>query len=59
MDLVSAHNSGQHRGYRLNGEALKTVHNWVKQIGRFWQHQLDWIKKRAEEKKKPKGPTAS
>jgi hypothetical protein len=36
--------------YRLNAEELKPVHDWVKTYERFWTHQLDRIKERAERK---------
>jgi hypothetical protein len=36
--------------YRLNATQLKPVHDWVKTFERYWTHQLDQIKKRAEQK---------
>jgi hypothetical protein len=59
VGLVSAHDSGRHRVYRLNGEARKPLHEWVKRVERFWEHLVDQIKKRAEGKRKPNGPTSS
>lgn len=41
---------GQHRMYRLNPEALKPVHDWAKVFERYWTHQVDQIKQRAERK---------
>ena len=41
---------GQHRMYRLNAESLKPVHDWVKVFERYWTHQIDQIKQRAERK---------
>jgi DNA-binding transcriptional ArsR family regulator len=41
---------GQHRMYRLHAEGLKPVHDWVKGFERYWTHQLDQIKRRAERK---------
>ena len=41
---------GQHRLYRLNAESLKPVHDWVKVFERYWTHQIDQIKQRAERK---------
>ncbi|MDQ3332478.1 MAG: transcriptional regulator, partial [Planctomycetota bacterium] len=38
--------------YRLNGEALKPVHDWVKTFERFWTTHLDGIKTRAERKQR-------
>jgi hypothetical protein len=36
--------------YRLNARELKPVHDWVKNFERFWSHQLDRIKQRAEQR---------
>lgn len=41
---------GQQRMYRLRGEGLKPVHDWVKDFERYWTHQVDQIKQRAEQK---------
>jgi hypothetical protein len=41
---------GQLRLYRLNAKELKPVHDWVKTYERFWTHQIDRIKERAERK---------
>jgi hypothetical protein len=38
--------------YTLNAEKLKPVHEWVKNFERFWKHQLDRVKERAEAKAK-------
>ena len=48
--LVSVNRRGRRRLYRLDAQQLKPVHNWVKKYERFWEHQLDRIKRRAEEK---------
>ncbi|HEX8812776.1 MAG TPA: metalloregulator ArsR/SmtB family transcription factor [Terracidiphilus sp.] len=48
--VVTMVKRGQHRMYRLNGEGLKPVHDWVKVFERYWTHQVDQIKKRAEKK---------
>jgi hypothetical protein len=34
--------------YRLNAKELKPVYDWVKTYERYWTHQLDQIKQRAE-----------
>jgi hypothetical protein len=36
--------------YRLNAKGLKPVHDWVKVFERYWTHQVDQIKQRAERK---------
>ena len=50
VGLVSVEKDGQRRLYRLNGVQLKAVYDWVKTFERFWQHQVDRIKERAERK---------
>ncbi len=48
--LVTVVKRGQHRMYHLNPEGLKPVHDWVKVFERYWTHQVDLIKQRAERK---------
>jgi DNA-binding transcriptional ArsR family regulator len=60
--LVSVNRRGRSRVYRLDAEQLRPVHDWVKHYERFWGHQLDRIKRRAEEKSReqagrPNDPT--
>ncbi|HKV46316.1 MAG TPA: metalloregulator ArsR/SmtB family transcription factor [bacterium] len=50
VGLVSARKHGRLRLYHLNAKELKPVHEWVKMYERFWTHQLERIKKRAERK---------
>jgi DNA-binding transcriptional ArsR family regulator len=50
VGIVSVSKHGQLRLYRLNAKELKPVHDWVKTYERFWAHQLDRIKERAERK---------
>jgi DNA-binding transcriptional ArsR family regulator len=50
VGVVTVSKRGQMRFYRLNAEELKPVHDWVKVYERFWAHQLDQIKIRAEQK---------
>jgi len=50
VGIVSASRDGRRRLYRLNAEELKPVHDWVKTYERYWSHQLDSIKERAERK---------
>jgi DNA-binding transcriptional ArsR family regulator len=54
VGLVNVRKQGKQRMYQLNGENLKPIHEWVKTYERFWQHQLDRIKQRAEEKARQK-----
>ena len=48
--VVSVRSRGRQRLYELNPRELKPVHDWVKAYERFWSHQLDRIKERAERK---------
>jgi DNA-binding transcriptional ArsR family regulator len=48
--LVTVVKRGQHRMYRMNPEGLKPVHDWVRLFERYWTHQVDHIKQRAERK---------
>jgi DNA-binding transcriptional ArsR family regulator len=50
VGLVTVAKDGQHRLYQLNPRELKPVHDWVKNFERYWGHQLDRIKERAERK---------
>ncbi len=50
VGLVTATKRGQLRLYRLNAKELKPVYDWVKDYERYWTHQLDRIKLRAEQK---------
>ncbi len=50
VGIVSVSKHGQRRLYRLNAKELKPVHDWVKTYQRFWGHQLERIKERAERK---------
>ena len=51
VGLVDSRNQGRQRLYRVNGEKLKTIHDWAKMFERFWAHQLLRIKERAEKEK--------
>lgn len=57
VGLVSVVRKGRRRMYSLNGEELKPVYEWVKRYERFWEHQLDRIKARAERMEREKKGT--
>jgi DNA-binding transcriptional ArsR family regulator len=48
VGLVRVRRNGRHRLYRTNAEALKPMHAWTETFERFWQHQLQRVKDRAE-----------
>ncbi|MBZ5710067.1 ArsR/SmtB family transcription factor [Nannocystis pusilla] len=41
VDLVLVRVDGRHRWYRLNGPALKPIHDWVRTFERTWNTRLD------------------
>jgi DNA-binding transcriptional ArsR family regulator len=41
VDLVSVRADGRRRWYRVNGSALKPVHDWVRTFERTWNARLD------------------
>jgi len=54
VGIVSVTKHGPLRLYRLEPLQLKPVHDWVKVYERFWTHNLNRIKERAEQKAKEK-----
>jgi DNA-binding transcriptional ArsR family regulator len=49
VGVVAVEKQGKQRVYNLQADKLKTVHDWVKAFEELWGHQLDRIKKRAEQ----------
>ena len=41
VGAVDVRNAGRQRLYRVNGEALKPIHDWVKEYERSWSERLD------------------
>src|SRR5690242_18690964 len=41
VGLVRVRGLGQRRLYRLHGEGLKPIHDWVKSFERFWNEAFD------------------
>jgi DNA-binding transcriptional ArsR family regulator len=52
VGLVRVRRNGRHRLYRTNAEAIRPLHEWAATFERYWQHQLNGVKQRAEEKMK-------
>jgi DNA-binding transcriptional ArsR family regulator len=48
VGLVHVRRNGRHRLYRTNAEAIRPVHEWTETFERYWRHQLNRIKERAE-----------
>jgi DNA-binding transcriptional ArsR family regulator len=53
VGLVHVRRDGRRMLYRANAEAIRPLHEWTKTFERFWQHQLNRVKERAEAKSKP------
>ena len=50
VGIVTVAKQGQQRLYHLEGKELKPMFDWLKTYERFWSHQIDRIKQRAEQK---------
>ena len=50
VGVVTVVRRGQHRLYRLHAAQLKPIHDWVRGYERYWVHQINRIKERAEQK---------
>lgn len=52
VNLVHMRGDGRQKLYRTNAEEIKPLHDWASQFERYWDHQLNRIRQRAEEKTK-------
>src|SRR5215470_6173380 len=50
VGLVHVRRNGRNMYYRTNAEAIRPLHEWTETFARFWRHQLQRIKERAESK---------
>jgi DNA-binding transcriptional ArsR family regulator len=50
VGIVAVTKQGKSRVYDLNPGPLRSVSEWVKSLERHWEHQLDRIRARAEER---------
>src|SRR5215212_11134140 len=55
VGAVEVREDGRQRLYRLNGQALKPIHDWVKTYERTWSERLDRLDVLLEELKKEEG----
>ena len=55
VGVVEARSEGRQRLYRLNGNALKPIHDWVKNYERSWSERFDQLDVVLEELKKEEG----
>lgn len=51
VGLVDVRDEGRQRLYRLNGRALKPIHEWVKQYERMWEERFEALDEVLEELK--------
>jgi len=52
VGVVEVRDSGRQRLYRLNGRALKPIHDWVKTYERTWTERFDALDDVLDELKK-------
>ncbi|MDQ5812464.1 MAG: metalloregulator ArsR/SmtB family transcription factor [Actinomycetota bacterium] len=55
VGAVAVRDEGRQRLYRLNGHALKPIHDWVKNYERSWSERFDRMDGVLEELKGEKG----
>ena len=48
VGLVRVRRNGRHRLYSTNAEAIRPLHEWTETFEKYWQHQLNRVKERAE-----------
>ena len=53
VGLVTVRRDGRNMLYRTEAVALRPLHEWTSTFERFWRHQLNRIKERAEAKSIP------
>jgi DNA-binding transcriptional ArsR family regulator len=59
VGAVDVRDEGRRRLYRLNGPALKPVHDWVKGYERLWSERFDELDVLLEELKQKEGTNGS
>ena len=53
VGLVHVRRDGRNMFYRTNAEAIRPLHEWTETFERFWRHQLNRVRERAEAKSDP------
>jgi DNA-binding transcriptional ArsR family regulator len=59
VGAVNVRDEGRQRLYRLNGRALKPIHDWVKNYERSWSERFDQLDAVLEELKQEEGDGGS
>jgi DNA-binding transcriptional ArsR family regulator len=55
VGAVDVREDGRQRFYRLNGEALKPIHDWIKTYEQSWSERFDRLDAVLEDLKKEEG----
>ena len=55
VGVVEVRGDGRRRLYRLNGRALKPIHDWVRAYERTWSERFDQLDVVLDELKKEQG----
>src|SRR5262245_58789861 len=55
VGAVDVREDGRQRFYRLNGEALKPIHDWIKNYEQTWSERFDRLDDVLEQLKKEEG----
>jgi DNA-binding transcriptional ArsR family regulator len=55
VGVVDVRNHGRERLYRLNGRALKPIHDWIRPFERSWSERFDELDAVLEDLKKEEG----
>lgn len=50
VGLVRMRCSGRQKLYRTNAESIRPLHEWAGEFERYWSHQLNRVKERAEKR---------
>jgi DNA-binding transcriptional ArsR family regulator len=58
VGVVEVREDGRQRLYRLNGQALKPIHDWVKSYERTWSERFDQLDVVLDELKEEEGDGA-
>ncbi len=48
VGLVHVRRNGRHKLYRTNAQGIKPLYEWAETFERYWKHQLNRVKERAE-----------
>ena len=56
VGLVTSREEGRQRMYRLNGQPLKEIHDWVKQYERTWNERFEALDEVLDELKREEKP---